>query len=74
MNAGVTKLQEQPSGARRLALFAVKKTAIGALAVGVTSESAPSPSALSRSARWRSAVCSQTFDYRSCSRSITRYR
>ena len=33
MNAGVTKL-EQPSGARRLALFAVKKTAIGSLAVG----------------------------------------
>ena len=34
MNAGVTKLQEQPSGARRLGLFAEKKTAIGSLAVG----------------------------------------
>jgi hypothetical protein len=33
MNAGVTNL-EQPSGARRLALFAVKRTAIGASAVG----------------------------------------
>jgi hypothetical protein len=34
MNAGLTKLQEQPSGARRLALFAAKKSALGALAVG----------------------------------------
>ena len=73
MNAGVTKL-EQPSGARRLALFAAKKTAIGS--VGRRRTSSWRPGRRRRRDRRvgdRSAY-SQAFYYRSISRPITRYR
>ena len=46
MNAALTKLQEQPSGARRLALFAAKTTAIWLVGCRRTSDRRPRQSAL----------------------------